>query len=226
MRLILSTLSEHWITRPAMCIALNLRKESNDYVHEELTSHWKSVDVSIEQVSEKQCRLFVWSELSCVLANATVFPKGSRCASQPCQNGGVCFDFPSADAYACHCYYPYQGLHCHLTMHRCGRCGGPITKTTKITPLCRSYTSDMALNYTCACYDNRNNSRAVSYALNDCLHKEPYVLKCDEEHLVGALPFTNKGFYNCPFGNLMLIESCRLHHVWNDTRKECVPELH
>jgi hypothetical protein len=84
----------------------------------------------------------------------------------------------------------------------------------------------MALNYSCHCYDiTTKNSRAVSDVLDDCLNNEPYVLKCDEEqHLVGALPFPNKRFYICPSGTWMLIKSCRLHHVWNDTRKECVPE--
>jgi hypothetical protein len=112
-----------------MCIAVNLRKASNDYVHQLLTSYFKSVNVLTKQVSEKLGHLFVGNELYCVLANATVFSKGSRCASQPCQNAGVCFDFPSADAYLCHCDSLYEGLHCHLTRHRGGLCGGRTTTT-------------------------------------------------------------------------------------------------
>ncbi|CAF1406621.1 unnamed protein product [Adineta steineri] len=66
--------------------------------------------------------------------NKSVFPTGSRCAAQPCQNGGVCFDFSSADAYLCHCPLPYEGLHCHLLQNycfdsSCGRHGtGPANR--------------------------------------------------------------------------------------------------
>ncbi len=40
--------------------------------------------------TEKKIRFEV---LCVVLANTTVFPAGSRCVSQPCQNGGLCYDF-------------------------------------------------------------------------------------------------------------------------------------
>jgi hypothetical protein len=156
------------------------------------------------------------------LANVTVFAKGSRCASHPCQNGGVCFDFPSADVI-----FVIVNLHIKVFIVISLYTDAPsvvVCQQKKFFPSSQPFTSDMALNYTCHCHNNTQGSRAVSYALDDCFSNETYVLKCDEEHLVGALPFTNKGFYICPFGSWMAIESCRLHHVWNDTRKECVPE--
>ena len=87
----------------------------------------------------------------------------------------------------------------------------------------------MALDYVCLCYDGNRQQRAFSYAANNCYTDEIYVLKCKGDPSVGALPFTNKGFYICPFGvgessYSMLIRSCALHHVWNDTQKECVLE--
>ena len=57
----------------------------------------------------------------------------------------------------------------------------------------------MTLDHICACYDTSRGPLIVRYAMNDCYNDESYVLKCDGEHLVGALPFTNKGYYICPF---------------------------
>jgi hypothetical protein len=85
----------------------------------------------------------------------------------------------------------------------------------------------MALDYVCYCYDwSRRPSLLLSYAANNCYTEELFVPKCEEdEYHVGALPFTNKGFYICLKGGLpVIIKSCVLHHVWNDTQKECVLE--
>jgi hypothetical protein len=160
-----------------------------------------------------------------ILANTSVFPIGSRCASQPCQNGGVCFDFSSVDGYLCLCSYPYQGLHCHLLEKPIPEslCGGQVGK---MSPMYYVYTNDMALDYICFCYDySRRPVVTLSYAASNCYTDELFVLTCEGEPPVGALPFTNKGFYICPWGTeSLIIMSCALHHVWNDTRKECVLE--
>jgi hypothetical protein len=151
-------------------------------------------------------------------------PIESRCASQPCQNGGACVDFSSVDGYLCQCRYPYKGLHCHLLENSCpkSQCG---SRVDNIVPACMTYTNDMALDYICFCYDWNRNPVSLSYAANNCNTDELFVPKCEGEHPVGALPFTNKGFYICPWDTkTLLIKSCTLHHVWNDTQKECVLE--
>lgn len=157
------------------------------------------------------------------LANTSVFPSGSRCASQPCQNGGVCFDFRSADGYICQCPYPYKGLHCHTVdkpypKSGCGRRIGTMS------PGIRVFTTDMALDYTCGCHDwSRRPVVTVGYVANNCHTEKIFFPECEEVPRVGALPFTNKGFYVCQINtNSVYIQSCLLHHVWNDTQKECV----
>ncbi len=159
-----------------------------------------------------------------VLANTSVFPIGSRCASRPCQHDGVCFDFSSADGYLCQCPYPYEGLHCHVYEKPCPKslCGGRVGK---IVPVCKPFTNDLALDYICLCYDWNRHPFDFSYALNNCHTDELFDPKCEGEAGVGALPFTNKGFSVCPWRtNTVLIKSCPLHHVWNNTQKECVLE--
>jgi hypothetical protein len=87
------------------------------------------------------------------------------------------------------------------------------------------YTNDMALDYICFCYDWSRRPVTLSYAANNCHTDELFDPKCEGERPVGALPFTNKGFYICPRSiKLPIIKSCALHHVWNDTQKECVLE--
>jgi hypothetical protein len=158
-----------------------------------------------------------------VLANTSVFPIGSRCASQPCQNGGVCFDFSSADGYLCQCRSPYKGLHCHLLDKPCpqSQCGGRIGN---ITAYCKPYTTDMALDYICYCYDWTYQPSVLSFAANNCYTDENFGPKCEGKPSAGAIPFTNKGFYGCLMGTDLFIRPCALHHVWNDTQKECVLE--
>jgi hypothetical protein len=158
-----------------------------------------------------------------VLANTSVFPIGSRCASQPCQNGGACFDFSSADGYLCLCPSPYEGLHCHLLRKSCSQseCGGIVGK---IKAECKTYTTDMALDYICYCYDWSRRPWSMSYAANNCFTDQLFAPKCEGKPFAGAIPFTNKGFYICPTGADLFIKSCALHHVWNDTQKECVLE--
>jgi hypothetical protein len=68
----------------------------------------------VNKTSKTEKIIFRFEVLCVVLANTTVFPAGSRCASQPCQNGGLCYDFLSADAYYCRCFPPYTSLHYHL----------------------------------------------------------------------------------------------------------------
>ncbi|CAF3001496.1 unnamed protein product [Rotaria sp. Silwood2] len=82
--------------------------------------------------------------------NTSVFPIGSRCASQSCQNGGICFDFSSADGYLCQCPYANKDLHCHLLYKPCpeSECGGRVGR---FVPWCKPYTNDMALDYVCFC---------------------------------------------------------------------------
>ncbi len=168
---------------------------------------------------------FCFEVICIVLANTSVFPIGSRCASKPCQNGGVCFDFLSADGYLCQCSVPYSGLHCHLLQKSDPEsdCGGTAGK---FHPGYKIYTNDMALDYICYCYDwSRRPVVTLSYAPNNCYTDELFVPKCVGEPPVGALPFTNKGFYICSTDRKSLsIRSCALHHVWNDTQKECVLE--
>jgi hypothetical protein len=83
----------------------------------------------------------------------------------------------------------------------------------------------MALDYVCFCYDWNREPIGLSYAANNCYTDELFVPKCEGEPPAGALPFTNKGFYICSGGaKSEIILSCALHHVWNDTQKECVLE--
>jgi hypothetical protein len=155
--------------------------------------------------------------------NQTILPNGSRCASQPCQNGGICFDFPSADAFLCACPYPYEGVHCHLRRQSCSpNVCGP-TDFGRMLPRCIRFPSDRALRYFCHCYANDDISYYTPY---DCGKGERYYIDCDEKGLrVGAVPFTNKAYFVClDYFNIPVIQSCRLGHVWNDTQKECIPE--
>ena len=184
----------------------------------------KSVDVWTKQVSEKKKIVFWFAVICIVLANTSVFLIGSRCASQPCQNGGVCFDFSAADGYLSQCPYPYKGLHCHLVEKSCSEseCSGRVGK---IAPTYKAYTNDMALDYICFCHDGSRWSVALSYAAKHCYIDELFVPKCEGEPPIGALPFTNKGFYICPRSTESLyIKSCALHHVRNETQKEFVLE--
>ncbi|CAF1448707.1 unnamed protein product [Adineta steineri] len=156
--------------------------------------------------------------------NTSVFPTGSRCAAQPCQNGGVCFDFSSADAYLCHCPLPYEGLHCHLLQNYCfnSGCGGTIGN---MSTECYPYTNNMALQHSCRCHDWSTRPFVISFAGKNCYTEKLFVPKCEGEPPVGAVPFTNKGFYICLYNRTRLfIKSCPLQHVWNDTKKECVLE--
>jgi hypothetical protein len=164
-------------------------------------------------------------ELICiVLANTSVFPIGSRCASHPCQNGGACYDYRSVDGYLCSCPAPYKGLHCHVHDKSCpeSQCGDRLGK---ILPVCKPFTNDMALDYICLCYDWNRRPFGFSFAANNCYTDELFDPSCERETGVGAIPFTNKGFYICPWiSERVFIKSCPLHHVWNGTQKECVLE--
>ena len=106
-----------------------------------------------------------------ILGDISVFPAGSHCASQPCQNGGVCYDFSSADAYFCHCFYSYTGLHCQIQEQSCGSplCGD---RTSEMLPMCVGYTSDKALRYTCKCYITNSSSITYGIALNNCYSEQ------------------------------------------------------
>jgi len=184
-----------------------------------------TADAGIKQLCPPGTKVS-FSKGGCVnkTTNALVLPAGSRCASQPCQNDGICFDFSSADSYFCMCRSPYTGLHCHVEQWRCvaPACGD---KTSEIIPMCRTFTSDMALNYTCIC---RIISPSVdrALALDNCHDpNQLFYPKCEGEKPVGAVPFTNKGFYICRSDKFSaFIQPCPLHHVWNDTRKQCVLE--
>ncbi|CAF1009422.1 unnamed protein product [Adineta steineri] len=154
--------------------------------------------------------------------NTTIFPVGSRCASKPCGDRGLCYDFPSADGYYCECYHPYTGLNCQAEYRECPQfaCGN---RTSEIFPICFDYTSDKALSYICTCL-MINASMEMRFALNNCHNEKLFSLNCDGAERVGAVPFTNKGFYICSGSVGVSVRSCDLHHVWNDTQKECVPE--
>ncbi|CAF1009356.1 unnamed protein product [Adineta steineri] len=155
--------------------------------------------------------------------NTTIFPVGSRCASNPCGDRGLCSDFPSADGYYCECDPPYTGLNCQTEYRSCPRfaCGN---RTSKIAPLCLDFASDKALSYVCNCLVE-GNSKDKHFALNNCHNEKLFSLKCAGAERVGAVPFTNKAFYIC-FSSAInaSVRSCDLDHVWNDTQKECVPE--
>ncbi|CAF0987194.1 unnamed protein product [Adineta steineri] len=155
--------------------------------------------------------------------NTTIFPAGSRCASKPCGDRGVCFDFPSADGYHCECYSPYAGLNCQTEHHRCPRfaCGN---RTSKIVPMCIDFAFDKALPHVCHCLV-KGNTEDKHFALNSCHNEKLFSMKCAGAERVGAVPFTNKGFYICFTGSINAsVRSCDLDRVWNDTQKECVPE--
>jgi EGF-like domain len=153
-----------------------------------------------------------------------VFPAGSRCASQPCQNGGLCFDFSSADAYYCFCFPPYTGLHCHLEQWEClppSPCG---VRTPEMIPMCQSYTSDRALRSSCYCYIP-NSSQMRGIALNNCHDKNQlFIPNCKKKAEIGAVPSTNKAYYICLSESSATVVPCWLNHVWNNTQKKCVPE--
>lgn len=83
----------------------------------------------------------------------------------------------------------------------------------------------MALNYTCSCYII-SPSEDMVLALNNCQDKDQlFNPNCSSAEPVGAVPYTNKGFYICP-GNKFtaFVQPCPLNHVWNNTRKECILE--
>ncbi len=85
----------------------------------------------------------------------------------------------------------------------------------------------MALDYICVCYvkSREGYSDAWRYAAKNCYTEELFLPKCEGNPPVGALSFTNKGYYMCPWNTKKaFIKSCALHHVWNDTQKECVIE--
>ncbi|CAF1342182.1 unnamed protein product [Adineta steineri] len=155
--------------------------------------------------------------------NTTIFSVGSRCASKPCGDRGLCSDFPSADGYHCQCDYPYTGLNCQTEYRRCPRfaCGN---RTSKIVPMCVDYASDKALPRVCTCLV-KGNTADKHFALNNCHNETLFSLKCDGAERVGAVPFSNKAFYICYTGSINAsVRPCDLDHVWNDTQKECVPE--
>jgi hypothetical protein len=66
----------------------------------------------------------------------------------------------------------------------------------------------------------------MGLALNNCQDKDQFFYpNCDPAEGVGAVPFTNKAFYICPAGEFTaFVQPCPLNHVWNDTRKQCIPE--
>ena len=207
-----------------MSIALDVKKAFNNYVHQVLRWDLKSVDVSTKQVSQYEKIIFWFFKLFCIiLANTTVFPAGSRCALKPCENNGLCFDLSSADAYHCACHDPYTGVHCQVQERIfppfiCGNI------TSEITPYDVGFTSDKALPYICVCL--RKDVQYLVFALNNCHNGKLFHKVCDgKEPFVGSVPFTNKAFYICkPDLTQVDVQSCDLHHVWNDTQKECVPE--
>jgi len=180
----------------------------------------------VNKTSKWKGKIIFWFvELFClVLANTTVFPAGSRCASSPCENGALCLDLSSADTYHCLNPYPCTGVHCQKQERRCPRfaCGN---RTSEIVPECVPYTSDKALLYICTCYADKYRG-SLFYAFNDCHSKKVFYKYSDrKEPVLGAFPFTNKAFYICLSHRFNVrVESCNLHHVWNDTLKECVPE--
>ncbi|CAF1315211.1 unnamed protein product [Adineta steineri] len=155
--------------------------------------------------------------------NNTIFPVGSRCASKPCGDRGLCYDFPSADGYHCQCDPPYTGLNCQTEYRRCSifACGN---RTSKIVPMCVDYASDKALARVCTCLV-KGATKDTYFALNNCHNEKLFSLKCAGAERVGAVPFSNKAFYICYTGSINAsVRPCDLHHVWNDTQKECVPE--
>jgi len=158
-----------------------------------------------------------------VLANTTVFPVGSRCASQPCQNGGRCFDLSLADAYYCSCSYPYTGFHCHIQVWECPPPFWGV-RTPEMIPQCYAYSSDRALRYSCRCY-MPVTSNLSTLALNNCHDKNQlFVANCNGEKEIGAVPFTNKAYYICTRKGVVSLKPCWLNHLWNNTLKKCVPE--
>ncbi len=168
----------------------------------------------------------LWYGLICIiLANGSVLPAGSRCASQPCQNGGLCVDFSSVDGYYCLCKPPYTGLHCESQEQLCPMlpCGH---RTSEMKPYCTRFPSGMAFNYTCSCHFISPAPR-MALVLNNCQDKDQlFYPNCGNQvEGVGAVPFTNKAFYICPGSELTAsLRPCPLNHVWNDTRKRCIPE--
>ena len=158
-------------------------------------------------------------------ADQTILPIGSRCASQPCQNGGTCFDFPSADAFLCLCPPSYEGVHCHARTRMCEKtaCGGD---SVQMKGACRSFPSDRALSYYCECHKEADDFLDVYFAPSNCYKDDLYKPICAvRENGAVAIPFTNKGYYVYRHGDIFsFLQSCRLGHVWNDTQKECVQE--
>ncbi len=92
--------------------------------------------------------------------------------------------------------------------------------------MCKPFTNDKALDYFCYCYDYNREPVGLKIAANNCYTDKLFVPTCEGDPPVGALAFTNKAFYICPSKTTdLLIKSCPLHHVWNDTQKECVLEI-
>jgi hypothetical protein len=122
------------------------------------------------------------------------------------------------------CLSTYTGVNCQTEERPCSpyACGN---RTSEILPTCYTFTSDKALPYICICYIFES-LKEPSLALNNCHTEKLFHKLCDgHESFVRALPFTNKGYYVCQSGSSnMRFGSCALHHVWNDTQKECVPE--
>jgi len=101
-------------------------------------------------------------------------------------------------------------------LHACG------VRTSQVIPGCLRRTSDMALNYTCACYIISPLKDWAFILDNGEDTDQLFFPKCGTEKSVDAVPFTNKGFYIC-LGRKFTAsaESCPLHHIWNDKHKEC-----
>ncbi len=67
----------------------------------------------------------------------------------------------------------------------------------------------MALDYICVCYEKNRRYDYVRYAANNCYTDELFIPKCEGNPPVGALLYTNKGFYICPWDTESLhIISC------------------
>jgi hypothetical protein len=162
-------------------------------------------------------------------ANTTVFPPKSRCASGPCQNGGRCYDYPVADAFHCSCTGHYEGVHCQAFKRSCPSdgCDGWFTRARAFLDPCLPFVTDRALTHICECITENDGQFRKWYAQNSCQGEQFVIPNCtNADQHAGPLPFTNKGFYICRSQlHRASVQSCRLGRVWNDVKKECVPEM-
>jgi hypothetical protein len=201
-----------------MSIVHILDTVSSIYVRLVPSAQSDSVDVSTQQVNMKiASRLSTHYFYSILLVNTTVLPPRSRCASQPCQNGGTCLDFPVVDAFYCGCRWPYQGVRCQEYKVSCPstNCG---MKRPDLTPNCIAFPSDRALISICQCTIINGTEVTTKYSSTICGDEKSYLPNCLQTgQRLGTLPFTNKGFYIChPGSNNIEVMSCLKGRIWDD----------